>query len=443
MAETHTHDDEEQEKLEPKVETQEVGPCKIKVRIEVDAAKVKDRIDHKYQDLNEKMQFPGFRPGKTPRNIIERKYGKSILDDVKFELLSQSFEEAKEANKLEPLGEPEFDPEKIEVKEGAAFGYEFTIEVKPSFDLKNYKGVKVAKQAIAVEETEIDQHLDEIREHKAELVPAEDGAKEKDAIVADFELVVDGTSHDKTENGQVNLMPNISFYGRELPDFSKSVEGHKAGDVVEYPIDLPADFKHKAIAGKKGVIKTTLKTVKRRKLPEVNAEFAKSFDCDTVQELRDDVKKRLLKAKEREAKEKMGDAIVETLIKENDFKLPEGYVKTQGEALEKRARAELTMHGAAKEKVDEEVSKQLEGSKDRIESAIKEELILDQIASKEKLFVTEEEVEDRLFKMANEMGQPVAEVRAYFEEHGYLAHIRRTMRREKVRELLVEKALVE
>ena len=442
MAETHTHD-EEQEKLEPKVETQEVGPCKIKVRIEVDAAKVKHRIDHKYADLNEKMQFPGFRPGKTPRNIIERKYGKSILEDVKFELLSQSFEEAKESKKLEPLGEPEFDPEKIEVKEGAAFGYEFTIEVKPAFELKTYKGLKVKKEPVVVEEKEIDAQIDEIREHKAELVPADDGAKEKDAIVADFELVVDGTTHDKTENGQVNLLPSISFYGKELADFGKTIEGHKAGDTIDYPIDLPADFKHTEIAGKKGVIKTTLKSVKRRKLPEVNVEFAKSFDCDTVDELRADVKKKLLKSKEEASKEKTADALVESLIKEHDFKLPEGYVKAQGEALEKRARAELSMQGMEPSKVDAEVMKQIEGSKDRIASAIKEELILDQIATKEKIFVTEEEVEDRLFKMANEMGQQVAELRAYFEEHGYLAHIRRTMRREKVRDLLVEKAQVE
>lgn len=439
MADTHVHD-EEQEKLEPKVDITEVGPCKVKVTIEIDAAKVKDRIEHKYKDINEKMAFPGFRPGKTPRTIIERKYGKSILEDVKFELLTQSFEEVKEAKKLDPLGEPELDAEKIAVKEGAAFAYDFTIEVKPSFEVKDYKGLKIAKPDTTVADKDVDDHLEKIREHKAELVPAEDGAKEKDAIVADFELVVDGKTHDKSENNQVNLMPDISFYGRELPDFHKAILGKKAGDVVEYPIDLPENFRHKEIAGRKGTIRSTLRSVKRRQLPELNAEFAKTFDLDSVDELKADVRKQLTKQKEREAKDKMGDDLLAMVGKANAFKLPEGYVKAQTEAAERRVKVELLMHGTPEDKLEEEAKKHLEGSQEKVENAIREELIVEQIAAKEKIFVVEDEVEEQIFKMAQSTGEEVAAVRQYLEERNMIPQIRRTLRRQKVCEFLVEKA---
>src|SRR5262245_54715168 len=110
----HAHTHEEEEKLEPKSELQEVGPCKQKLKVEIAAEKVKDRIEHKYQELAETVELPGFRKGNAPRTILERKFGKALLDDLKFELLSASFEEIKEAQKLDPVGEPDVaDVEKL------------------------------------------------------------------------------------------------------------------------------------------------------------------------------------------------------------------------------------------------------------------------------------------------------------------------------------------
>src|SRR5688572_5470722 len=120
MAEaTHTHEHtHEDRKLTPKSEMQEVGPCKQMLSLGVSAEEVKEKIDHKYQALNDSMALPGFRKGHAPRNVLERKFGKALLDDLKFELLSKSYEEVKEEKKLEPVGEPDLDAEKIQVEEG-------------------------------------------------------------------------------------------------------------------------------------------------------------------------------------------------------------------------------------------------------------------------------------------------------------------------------------
>ena len=139
----HTHEDR---KFTPTSEVKEVGPCKLQLKIEISAARVKEEIDHKYKDLNDSMALPGFRKGHAPRNVLERKFGKALLDDLKFEMLSGSFEEVKEEKKLEPVGEPELEPEKIVLEEGKAFVYEMKIEVRPTFEIKNYEGLKVTNE---------------------------------------------------------------------------------------------------------------------------------------------------------------------------------------------------------------------------------------------------------------------------------------------------------
>src|SRR6185295_6378557 len=161
MAEAHAHPHtHEEKKFSPTAEVKEVGPCKLQIRIEVSAARVKEEIEHKYKDLNDSMALPGFRKGHAPRNVLERKFGKALLDDLKFELLSGSFEEVKEEKKLEPVGEPELEADKP-VLEG-------------------------------------------FQESKAELIPAEDNsAREGDQLTADFTLMVDGKAVDTGENNAV------------------------------------------------------------------------------------------------------------------------------------------------------------------------------------------------------------------------------------------------
>src|SRR6516165_4921025 len=129
-AHTHTH---EEKKFSPKSEVTEVGPCKLQIRVEVSADRVKEEIEHKYKDLNDSMALAGFRKGNAPRIVLERKVGKALLDDLKFELLSGSFDEVKEEKKLETVGEPELEADKVVLEEGKPFIYEMKIEVRPTF----------------------------------------------------------------------------------------------------------------------------------------------------------------------------------------------------------------------------------------------------------------------------------------------------------------------
>jgi len=444
---SHAHDHEDDEKkLAPKVEMSDVGPCKVKLRIEVAAERVHEEIEHKYVELNESVALPGFRQGKAPRPLLEKKFGKALLDDLKFELLNRSFEEAKAEKELEPVGNPDIaEPEKLAVEDNKPFAYELTIETRPKVEVKSYEGLKVKKPKVTVEEKDVEAVLKGYQESKADLVPVEDGtAKEGDQIIADLTLLLGDKTIDTAENNALFLTDDISFYGVELKDYPKAVSGKKVGESVDFPVKLPPNFPEKAHADKDAVVRTLLKSVKRKKLPEVDAEFAKKhFDMDTVDELKADIRKKILKEKEEAAQAEMGRALVDELVVQNDFPMPEGLIASGAEEALQRLQVDLTMKGLPEEEIQKTLEKERTSSKENMAKALKAHFILEHLAAKEKIFVTEEQVEDRVARIAAQYGRWPHEMKAYLEERGLLAQLRRSMREELVREFLLSKAVIE
>lgn len=434
---------EEKKKLEPKTDIAEVGPCKLKVRVEVAAARVHERIEDEYKKLAQSAELPGFRKGHAPRPILERKFGKALLDDLKFDLLTTSFEEVKETSKLEPLGEPDIDVEKVEVKDNTPFTYEVTIEVKPKIEIKNYSGLKVKKAEASVTDADLEQQLKDLREEHAELVPTDEPAAEGDQVIGDFDLRVGDESKEKAENVALFLNPKISFHGVELPEFHKALAGKKAGDAIEYPLMLADDHPDKKLAGQKALITAKIKSVKRRSLPELNEAFAKTFDLDSVDELKDDLRKQLLRQKEREAQSAQVTQILDQILKENDFPLPEGLIETSTIQARERAKSDLLMRGAQEEEVDEAMTKHEAESREAMVRNLKERFVIEEIARREKIFVTEDDVDARIQSMAGQMGRHPHELRSMLEAQEMIAPLRRSMREEKVREFLLSKAVVE
>ncbi len=444
MAEAAETEETQEKKFSPSSEVQEVGPCRLKVRIEVAADRIREEIEKKYKELNENVELPGFRKGRAPRNLMERKFGKALMDDLKHELIHHSFEEVREEKKLDPVALPEVDPEKLALEEGKPFSFEVTFETRPCLDVKNYAGVKVRKPAFAIEEGEVDAVLANFREMKGELVPVEDQtAREHDQVIADFELLIEGKSIDRAENTALYLNPDITFYGVSLPEFHKAMEGRKVGDTVEAKVALPQDFPDKAHVGKEALIKASLKSVKRKRLPEIDADFAKSFDMDSVEELREHVRKRIGREKEEHTRARMAEEVVQELVKANDFPMPEGLVASGAEEALRRLHLNLAMKGVPEEEIGKALEKEKDASQEGMRQVLKAHFILDHIAQKEKIFVTEDQVEERVGRLAAQYGKWPHEMKAYLEEQGLLTQLRRSMREDLARDFLLSKAEIE
>jgi trigger factor len=196
--------------------------------------------------------------------------------------------------------------------------------------------------------------------------------------------------------------------------------------------------------GKRATIRAKLKSVKRKKLPDVDTEFAKKhFDMDSVEELREHVKKRILREMEEAGKVRMGEALVEQLLAQNDFPMPEGMIESGAEQAMQRLHVDLAMKGVAEEEIAKTLETEKAGSREKMAKALKAHFLLEHVAQKEKIFVTEEQVEERVGQIASQSGRWPHEMKAYLEQQGLLSQIRRSMREELVKEFLLTKAVIE
>lgn len=444
MVEETQEQQEQKILLEPKVELQQIGPCKLKVMFEVSVDKVRQVVDDTYAKLNEAVQVPGFRKGRAPRSLLERKFGKEIGDEVKHRLIESSVKEAIDAKKFEPLTEPRLlDEESVQFKADAPFTFSMEVEVRPNIEIKNYTGVKVKKPQVRVTDEDVAKFIDFLREQKAEWEPVDEAAREGDQVIQDMDLITDGNVVMSEENVALILHDKISLLNVPIPEYYKAIVGHKTGDTVEYAARLPKDVEDPKLADKQVVVRSRIKSVKRKKLPELNEDFARSLDLDSLDELREDVRRKLTQQKEEDARADMYGQILTQLTEENDFPLPEGLVqKWAGDHLQRLA-VDMIYRGEPPEAVQAELEKHKDDAQEQAARSLKQHLIIEHIASKEKIFVTEDEVDRRIEQIAARQGRWPTEIRDYLEQNDLLRALRNQMRVEKVLEYLLSKAVLE
>jgi trigger factor len=435
---------EQEVQLEPRAEIMEVGPCKYRLKIEVSLEKLHQQLDMKYKTLAESVPIPGFRKGKAPRRLLERKFGKAVLEDLKYELMNKSFEEVKEQNQLKPVGTPEVNTDSIQIKLDQPFVYEVTIEAYPKFDLSGYKGIKVKRPKVQVDEKEVDALLEGMRELKAEYIPQEGiSAQKGDQVVLDIELKIEGKLCERSENAALFLNESISFFNIPQPEFYKSLLGKKANEQAQFCFTLPGDLPEKGLSGKEVAVSSYLKAVKRKVLPELTDEWARSMGMESLVHLRENLFKQMLQEGQREADERVKDQIVGRLLEMADFAMPEGLVQSGAEEFIKRLRLELLQKGLSEEEIEKELERSSTSSRDLTIRGLKTFFILDHIAEKEKIYVTEEEVEECISQVAAKAGKWPHEFREYLETHELIPQLRRRMREAKVKEQLLQWAVIE
>lgn len=426
-----------------KSEVSEIGPCKYSVKIEVEAEKVKETVEGKYKALAEQVALPGFRPGKAPRALLVKKFGKSVLDESKTDLISGSYEEALKEKDLTPLGEPEIDLEKIAFTGDSPLSFEFTVEVRPKFDLPAYTGIEVEKPKYEVTDEEVERGLLRLRESRAQIMPAPDGVVQpEDYVVADQELIVEGETKSKEENANFVVTKDLVLFGQPRPDVVDRLVGAKTGAVEEFQLTLPGKLEDASLAGKSATLRISVRDVKRKILPEVDAAWLKELDFDDVNELKVEIRKRVDRQKAQQAEDQVAEAILGKIVDAANFPLPEGIVAKSAEDVLNRERIKAQQAGVPEAEIERLVEEGRKGSQEATARTLKTMLLIDAIATKERIFVTESEVEERLAAMAQAYGKWPHEMREFYEQHGMLGQLRATMREEKVRGYLRKKAVV-
>ena len=393
-----------------------------KLTIEVDAAKVNDAIKKAYDKNKGKMSVPGFRKGKVPQAMIEKMYGPEVFyeDAANFLIPDAYAEEVEAAKDLEVVSQPKIDV--VQMEKGKNFIFTAEVALKPPVDLGKYKGVKIEKIDTEVTDEDIDKEIKREQEANARTITVEDRpVKDGDTAVIDFEGFI---GDEAFEGGKGENYPLVIGSGSFIPGFEEQLIGKNSGDDVDVKVTFPEDYNAKDLAGKEALFKVKINEIKEKELPELDDEFASEVsEFDTMAEYREDVKKNLAEKKEKEAKDKKEDAVIEAIIKDSKMDIPEAMVETQARTMVNDYARRLQSQGMSLEQyfmftgldMDKFTDQMKEGARKRIESR----LILEAVVKAENFEVTDEEYEKELERIAGESKMEVDKLKEYIGDDEY------------------------
>jgi trigger factor len=413
-----------------------VSDTKKTLELSVPVEQVAAETERVVAGIRQRVKLPGFRPGKAPAALIQSRFESEIRQDVLESLVPKTFRAHAERENLKVVGSPNVTDVHFHKGEPLRFKVEF--EVFPDFELGVYRGLTVPYSEPSVSDEDIAQRMEAVREQKAEYVnidprPVEPGDH---AVVA--LRSISGIEGPPVEQDEVML--HISDPDT-VPAFNDNLLGVTPGEEKEIDVPYPEDYGNRRLAGKTVRFHVTLKGIRRKELPEVNDEFAADLgDYKSVEELREQLRRDLLREREAAATQEAKNKLVDVLVDAHDFPVPEAFIDRQIEAsLEARLR-EVAAQGIDPRqlKLDwEEIRKAALPGATR---EVKASLLLDKIAEREAIEVMTDEVDREIHRVAKQVREPAAAVRMRFEKDGTLGRIASQIRTSKVLNFLFENA---
>ena len=398
-----------------KIELQDIESCVKKISVEVPLERVNEEKSAVYAELSKTVNIPGFRKGKVPRNILEKRMSQSVLTESAQRLMDKAYREAIETNKLQPISDPKIDD--VTIEEGTPISFTATIEIYPTVELGDIAGLEFERKVAQVSDSSVDKIIDEMRERHAGFEPVEDRAIEDgDFPLLDFSATKDGEeiSMLKGENKQVRISEEDMLKG-----FHSNVIGMKKGEEKSFEANLPKEFPDPELADAN--IKFTVKVneIKQKVLPTADDDFAKeASQFETIDELKADIRKGLEERNSNMAEEGLRQEIMKTLVEKNPFELPPGMVDKTAESMAKRALQRMSEGGGDLQSAGLDNDKLKESMREGAVREIKEEAILAEFGKKEKVDVSEEEMNNEVESLAKMMGQPAEDIRRQLGNSG-------------------------
>lgn len=372
-----------------------------KLTIEVPYEEFDKAVDQAYKKNKNKINVPGFRKGKVPRQIMEKMYGKDIFfEDAANIIIPDAYSKAYDECEEEIVSSPKIDV--VQMEAGKPFIFTAEVALNPSVKLGKYKGVQIDKLDTEVTEADIEEQIERERNSQARIVAVEGRPiREGDTAVIDFEGFVDGEAFEggKGENYSLEIGSHSFIAG-----FEEQLIGKNTGEECEVAVTFPEDYHAEELAGKPAVFKCKIHEVKEKQLPELDEEFADDAGFDSIEEYKEDLKKKLAEKKEKESKEQKEDAVIDAIIEDAEMDIPEPMIETQQRQLIDEFAQQLSMQGLSLEQyfmfTGMNRNMMMEQTKPRAEKKIKARLVLEAVADAEKMEVTEEEYEQELKDMA-------------------------------------------
>jgi len=366
-----------------KFAVEEISCTEKKINIEYPYDEVQKILNSKYNKLKKKVKLKGFRPGKAPRFMLERFYGQQVKQETLQELMEESIPEALEENDIKPLAQLEYTFEETNFNEEEPIKFSAIVEVSPEFSIDGYRNLQLRKESFEVSDEEIEEKLQELREHNAylETVESPPPVKEDDFVVIDFETNIDGKISKELSSSDFSLEIGKNIIHK---DFDTHMLGMTPGEEKTFKIVYPPETPNRELAGKEVEFKVTLKEVKEKILPELDDEFAKDLGpFSDLEEVREKVREELTEAKKARSENQLRDDLYGQLNDLATFDIPQRAVKREIELMIEQFKKELKSRNLTLEDIHSSEKVLEKNYQDEAEKRVRFFLILQKIAELE------------------------------------------------------------
>jgi len=423
-----------------KAELIDLSECKKNLDIEIPPDVVDAEITHIAQEFARRARVPGFRPGKAPMGVVKTRFRDEIVSEMMQHLMPKYFGDAIDEKKLEIVQAPQF--ESVDYNSGKPLRFRAVFEVYPKLSIANYEGIPVQEVSSQVEESEVQTALKKLQEDMAELTPVEE---DRTVLEGDFaEISYSGTIEGSDEPPITGEKAVAEIGGRTtVKEFTENLIGAKVGEERTFNVIYRAEYPTARLAGKTVAYKVKVEALKTKESPELNDEFAQRFgDYKTLDELKAKLRDDLEKHKRDQAQEQMREKLLEWLEDNNEFELPQSLIERQLQIRVQRLVRDLSRQGINPQRLDVDWGKIREDQQQQAMRDVKGSLILEHVAEKENISVSEQEIESEIEKIAGETNRPKEKVKEVLSRDSGLERLRSQIRNRKTLDLLQSKARI-
>jgi trigger factor len=428
---------------DPAFEIDYQGDCAYEVKVSIPAVNEKEKAKEVLDQLQGEADIPGFRRGRAPRKLIEKKFSKAARGDATEKLVSASFQKLIKDEDLQPLDMPQTDglEDTLERGEDEPITCTFKFEVAPRCTLGNYDGIEVERPVLKLKDKDIKEALNSNRERFAAYEPMSKSgkAKEGDQVVIDFKGTIDGVEFD---GGAAEDYPYILGSGRFFKEFEEALQGAKIGAELETEVPFPEDYGSAEIAGKTATFAITVKELKRKKLPGLDDEFAKLAGAESLDELKENIRKQLSEGAAAQSKDIAERRAIDQIVEASTFELPKSLVDSSAKTYYDQEVQRLMSSRVPASEIEAQEEELRKKARETAVSGIQGYVVVNEIGKAEGIEITQEDFEKEAEAIQTRTGMDMEVISRYLQQEDQLDEYAGRIFRQKAAAAIMEKAKV-
>ena len=429
--------DEEKERLQLTVDVASPSACQRHVTVSVDRSDIERYFNDAFSEMMPTAAVPGFRPGRAPRKLVENRFRKEVSEKVKSSLLMDSLSQVSDEQKLAAISEPDLDLEAVDLPDDGPLTFEFDLEVRPEFDVPDWKGLSVARPVREFDDRDVDRRLEKILARYGTLVPYEGKAEPGDYLSLNICATHEGEELASTEEEVVRLASVLSLRDGNVEGFDKLMHQVAAGDVREAEVQLTAEAPNKELRGKRVQLRLEVLEVKKLEAPKLTPEFLQEMgDFNSEEELRSAIRNDLERQLGYHQAQQIRRQITSALTASAEWELPPGLLERQSARELDRTTLELRRNGFSDAEIRARENELRQNIAASTATALKEHFILERIAEEENIEADNQDYDAEVRLIAAQSGESPRRVRARVEKEGLTDALRNQIIERKVVELV-------